>query len=316
MTFPVWTAEYFRWQVGDAGRQLAIYDDDKPIAVLLGTSVPYRSSSESFRAAHWSWLSVADSYRGCGLATRLDDARVQLERKDASELIVSYRFNGSRHSLAERPTEQFPLKRFHSRLGFWARPLDGRKLHQWNVNRVEGFLSRVWTPLLPKASTPFCEGIRAYAASDLQACRLATTSQFRNCALRVDWNDSLLRHQLSGSAISQTIVAEHNGGVGGFINFHILPFQGRTREPVAVIDLICVNQLPFKKQLQLLNSAFGCMREQGAILALKIRCGDVGWPLMLASGFTPRWPDSSLVLQWTQKARSIPKRKPLHLLWR
>ena len=74
--------------------------------------------------------------------------------------------------------------------------------------------------------------------------------------------------------------------------------------------------MPARRQAALLTSALGLMREQGAILALKLRSGDVSSALMLATGFTPRLPDSNLVLQWTQSVRPMPRHKPIHLLWR
>ncbi|MEQ9407119.1 MAG: hypothetical protein RIK87_05310 [Fuerstiella sp.] len=320
MTFPVWSEQYFDWQLGPRGdepdRRLAVIEDGRPVAVLLGAPCYLQTPTATFHGSNWSWLSVAKTHRGRGLAKTLDEARVDLERRDDSELIVSFRYTGSRHSLAERPSQRFPLKRFHSRRGFWARPLHGNRLHRWNLNRTEGLLSRLATPLMPRAKWLAVDGIRLFDRGDLEACQEAAVKQFEHCVLRVRWDTVSLRHQLSESPISQTVVAEHGGKVRGFVNFHILPFQARTREPVAVIDLICVNQLPARRQAALLTSALGLMREQGAILALKLRSGDVSSALMLATGFTPRLPDSNLVLQWTQSVRPTPRHKPIHLLWR
>ncbi len=323
MAFPVWTAEYFDWirASSDASnRCLCVYDQRELVAVLLGVQSRFQTPHSGFSGGHWSWLSVAKSHRGRGLAKRLDATRVDLEKAARSDLIVSYRFVGSRYSLAERESRLFPLKKFHQRLGFWARPLDGHRLHQWTINRAEGLLSRLVMPVLPSVKWTGANGggngIRLFHHGDLADCVQAAATQFRDCVLKVRWDKSSLRQQLTGSAISQTVVAEHQGRVQGFINFHILPFQARTRELVAVVDLICVNQLPARQQRALIKNALGLMRDQGAILALKIRCGDVSAPLMLATNFTPRWPDSSLVLQWTRSVQRIPKRRPIHVLWR
>lgn len=323
MAFPVWTAEYFDWirsASNASNRCLGVYDQQKLVAVLLGLQSKFQTPNSGFSGGHWSWLSVAKSHRGRGLAKRLDATRVDLEKAARSDLIVSYRFVGSRYSLAERESHLFPLKKFHQRLGFWARPLDGDRLHQWTINRAEGLLSRLVMPVLPAVnwtgSNSGSNGIRLFHHGDLADCARAAATQFRGCVLKVRWDKSSLRQQLMGSPISQTVVAEHQGRVQGFINFHILPFQARTRELVAVVDLICVNQLPARQQRALIRNALGLMRDQGAILALKIRCGDVSAPLMLATNFTPRWPDSSLVLQWTRSVQRIPKRRPIHVLWR
>ena len=320
MTFPVWSQTYFDWQfsrrAGEPDRRLAVYNGETLAAVLLGVPCSFEAASNSFRGAHWSWLSVAESFRGRGLVKLLDSARVNLELKAGSDLIVSYRQSGSRHSLAERPSTRFPLKSFHSRPGFWAHALDGRRVLKWNLNRFEGVLGRLMTLVMPKVEMRFSDGIRMLHHSDLDQCRQVANRQFEQCVLRIRWDEKSIEHQLAGSPISQTVVAEAAGIVCGFVNFHILPFQGLTLEPVAIIDLICVNQLRPEMQVKLIRSALGLMRQQGAILALKIRCQDVAAPLMLKTGFAARWPDTSLVLQWTHTARPIPKKKPVHVLWR
>lgn len=320
MSFPVWSKDYFDWQFArqDAqpDRRLVVCDSGRIVAALLGTPAGFRTPDRQFRGAHWSWLSVAGSHRGQGLATLLDEARVSLERKAGSELIVSYRFTGSKHSLAEQPSKRFPLKRFHGRVGFWARPLDGRRLQKWNTDPTEGFLSRIATPLLPAIRTSESGNIRDFEPDDLADCLESARQQFQDTALSIDWDAPSLMHQLCGNGVPQTIVSEHDGQVRGFINFHLLPFQGRTLEQVGVIDIICARRLPAGAQLALLKRALGVMREQGAILALKIRSGDAPVSLLLRSGFMPRLPDSSLVLQWTQTVQDIPGGRPLHLLWR
>lgn len=320
MTFPVWSKDYFDWQFaarnGEPDRRLAVYDDGRLVAALLGTPANFKTDSMAFHGAHWSWLSVARSHRGYGLATLLDEARVELEKKAGSDLIVSYRFTGSKHSLAEQPSNRFPLKKFHSRIGFWARPLDGKRLQKWNPDRVEGFLSRLTAPLLPAVNVAAGAGIRSFERDDLDDCLKVTEQHSRNSALCIDWDGSTLLHQLNGSAVPQTIVAVHDGHVRGFLNFHLLPFQGATLEPVAIIDMICVSLLPAGIQSALLKQALQLMRDQGAILALKTRCGDVPSSLLFRAGFIPRLPDSTLVLQWTQSVQNIPRNRPLHLLWR
>ena len=320
MSFPIWSTEYFDWQLsprdGEPDRRLAVYDNDRVVAVLVGVPATFCTPSATFRGAHWSWLSVAASHRGCGLATLLDEARVQLEHEAGSELIVSYRFIGSKHSLAEKPSARFPLKVFHSRLGFWARPLDGRRLQGWNLDRTEGFLSRLVSPCLPAANLSQTGSVRMMKTSDLDDCKAVAERHFNDTALADRWDERVLEHQLAGSPVAQTVVVEHDGKVQGFVNYHVLPFAGRNREPVAIVDMICAKLLPARLQSQLLKGALATMRDQGAILALKLRCGDVSPTLLFRSGFLPRLADSSLVLQWTQSVREIPRHQPLHLLWR
>jgi hypothetical protein len=58
------------------------------------------------------------------------------------------------------------------------------------------------------------------------------------------------------------------------------------------------------------------MYEQGAILALKLRCGDTLSSMMLQQHFLPLPADSYLVLDWLNQHVSIPKNSRLQILWR
>ena len=321
MAFPVWSKEYLDWQfaecVGEPDRRLAVYESGQLAAVLLGTPHRFRDAANTYRGAHWSWLTVDAAFRSKGMATALDCGRVALERQAGSDLIVSYRFTGSRHSLAEKPSSRFPLKQFARRVGFWVRPLDMRRLQKWNVNSSEAFFSGLLAPFVRECkSGNGCRLVESMDQRDVNDCLHVLQAQTRNHALSIDWNAQSLRHQLLGNALSQTVVAEHDGRIKGFVNFHVLPFQGRTREPIAIIDLMSLNQLSSGYQKTLLETALANMRQQGAILAMKLRGGDESRLTLLRSGFIPRQPDSSLVLQWTKSARQIHKRKPVHLLWR
>ncbi len=321
MAFPVWSSDYFDWQFAQhdsqPDRRLAVYRSSRLLGVLAGAGCRFQTPKEVLSGAHWSWLSVDSAVRGRGLAKLLDKRRFDIERSVSSDLVVSYRFTGSRHSLAERPSMRFPLKKFHNRIGFWARPLDCDRLRSWNINRVESALTRITAPVLPKlAASDYSGALRNFHAGDIGDCVALMQRETQRHALAILWDEKSLRHQLAGSPVTQTLVAETNGSAGGFINYHILPFQGRTREPVGVIDIVAIRELSPARQQALLLAALRQMRDQGAILALKLRCGDVSPRAMLRAGFIPRLPDSHVVLQWTNVARAIPRRGTLHVLWR
>jgi len=208
------------------------------------------------------------------------------------------------------------LKQFARRVGFWVRALDMRRLRAWNVDSTEAFLSGLLAPFVREIkSGTGCRPAEHFDTNELTDCLQLLRQQTQNHALAIDWDTQSLRHQLCGGA-GQTVVAELAGKVKGFINFHILPFQGRTREPIAIIDIMSLNQLPSRLQRSLLRTTLATMRQQGAILAMKLRSGDEPTSSLLLSGFIPRLPDSSLVLQWTEAVHHLDKRKSVHLLWR
>lgn len=318
VTFPLWSADYFDWQFHQdlgANRRLCVRDAGALVGVLMGSPCRFRLGAAVLHGAHYSWLSVARSHRGRGLATTLDATRMQHEQQHAGDVIVSFRFTGSRHSLAERPDRQSP--KFQRPIGLWARPLSGSGLRRWNTSRAEGWLAWAGTPLTRSIRFPESSAcLRPYQHLDLGQCLNIVTARNDRFAFTVDWDETLLQHQLGGSPVGQTLVWERQGVVRGFINFHVLPFCGRTVEPVAIIDMIEIDQLTPRDQSEFLRRCLQVMQQQGAIVALKLRCGDVSSRTMLLNGFTPRLRDSHLVLQTTAAPIRLPSRKPVRLLWR
>lgn len=329
VNFPLWSTEYFDWQLSQTtgpDRRLCVQDNGQLAGVLMGAASRFRFESQSLEGAHYSWLSVAASHRGRGLAPQLDAARQTHEQTNHGQVIVSFRFTGSRHSLAERPRKD--AAKFQRRIGLWARPLSGSGLRRWNNSRSEGLFAWAGTPFtrtLRFASTSDC--LRPFDPLDLGQCLNIVTARNDQFAFTIDWDESLLQHQLDGSPVTQTLVWERSGTVTGFLNFHLLPFCGRTIEPVAVIDMIEIDQLSRREQSEFLRRALAVMKDQGAIVALKLRSGDVPLDALLLNGFTPRLRDSHLVVQTVAPAgRSsqaaaaaslrIPARKPIRILWR
>lgn len=317
MTFPHWTSQFFEWQFRldrDESRDnlIAAYDGPLVVGVLLGTRGMYRTPTGLLPGSQWSWLSIAPDYQSRGIAKALDMERTRRQRELRSRLIVSYRYVGSRHSLAERPRKGAENTKFNRKIGFWARVLDPARFADWHWSPLEGLLAKAAS--LISRIPPANPNVRSLNGSDLDAC-LDLTREFNvTLPLSMAWNRDSLFHQLYGNPISQSLVIEEGGRISGFVNFHLLPFQAKTTERVGIFDLIVMKAATTKGQIQLLNAAILKMRNQGAILALKLRCGDSpSWPL-LRTHFIPQPADSYLVIQGDQF--SIPRSAPIHLLWR
>lgn len=334
VNFPLWSADYFDWQFStDTGpdRRLCARQDGELAAVLMGTASRFRFESQPLEGAHYSWLSVAGSHRGRGLASELDATRQAHEQTHHGQAIVSFRFTGSRHSLAERPhkNQQQRAPKFQRAIGLWARPLSGSGLRRWNTSRTEGLFAWAGTPFtrsLRFLSTS--DNLRPFEPLDLGQCLNIVTARNDQFAFTIDWDETLLQHQLHGSAVAQTLVWERHGTVNGFLNYHILPFCGRTIEPVAVIDMIEIDQLSRREQSEFLRRCLARMKQQGAIVALKLSSKDVPLDALLLNGFTPRRRDSHLVVQTVSPTQirststtppvpiRIPAGKPIRILWR
>lgn len=324
MAFPHWSPEYLQWQLrmGDPAarhHQLAAYDaGGKLVGALLGLPNTFRTPAGVLTGHHGSWLSIEPTCRGQGMVGDLTKERVNQQRLHGDGLVVGYRFFGSKHSLAERPNPKKPdpMRSFHAKLGFWARVLDTPRAAAWNVSPLESALTRVGGPFTPHPPAKLAPGVRPFAEADLPACAAVLSRRAERMPLSVEWTERDLRHHLLGSLLSQTFVAETEGQVRGLVNFHILPFLGRTEEPVGIFDIIATDELSAGERAGLVNAALHRMREQGAILALKLRCGDAPWGTMLRTHFVPRLPDSHLVLQWVDAPQALPPGAAMHLLWR
>lgn len=338
MVFPVWSSDYFDWQFGgeqNPNRRLAAYVGAQLVGVLAGRAAEFGLIDEHVKerqlaGAHYSWLTVSPAYRGQRIAPLLDEARIAHEQALNSDLVVSYRFHGSKHSLAEKPVhdqkaqDSIPTqsasphssKQFNRGIGFWARPLRPSALRTWNHNRLEGWMAQLAAPVLPKVRSNPSTDIRGFRDDDLPACHKLANDHQHKFAIRNHWSELRLHWQLNGHQITQTVVAEEQGEVQGFVNFHLLPFEGRTRKLIGIIDLCCCHHLSSKRQRQLVTEALARMKKQGAILALKSRTADVSTMLMLRTGFSPRPADSALVFQWIGHPQPISSSGPIQLLWR
>lgn len=301
MVFPHWTAEYFRWQFRWIDRQapdylLAAYDGDRLAGVLLGTAFTFRTHAEVLPGAQWSWLSIHHDYRGQGITKALNEERIARHRAHQAPLCVSFRFFGSKHSQAEQLRENTPHKRFHRKIGNWARVIDAERFARWTYSSLEGLAARCTVPLAPRVRGIAPENsIRQFAADDLDACLKLLKQSQSKASLWIDWTRDQLAHQLGGSPVSQTLVLQDGESIDGLINFHILPMQAKTVENVAIIDLIAFGPVSIARQTQLLRTAISRMAEQQAILVIKPRLGETPlWPL-LRLWFAPQ-PDSSYLV--------------------
>jgi len=327
MTFPYWNRAFFEWQFrssvqADRRNLIAAYDGTQLAGVLLGTSYPFRSTNglrgnSHCQGSQWSWLSIPDQFHGRGIAKMLDEERITRQRSNGSKLIVSFRYIGSRHSRAERPHRDSRDNKFNRKIGFWARVIDPSRFARWHWQALDGWLSQLAAPLMRiPAESSSDPQVRSFVESDLSQCVELCTAAHLPLALTIAWDHDSLRHQLCGSEVVQTLILEEQGAVTGFINFHLLPFHARTVEPVAIIDLIVINRASPAGRLKLLNSALSRMQNQGAVLALKLRSGDLpAWPLW-RTHFIPKPADSLLVLQGIEQPIDVPKSAAIHVLWR
>ncbi|MFV0445899.1 MAG: GNAT family N-acetyltransferase [Planctomycetaceae bacterium] len=326
MAFPLWTPDYFRWQLpmesndSKAREQLIVaYDGTKLVGAILGFPCRFRTPQGEVAGSQGSWLSVDRDFRRQGVATLM---RQELRQRHAAlglDFQIGYGYFGSPDSMgpafwaSQRELGTVPA----GQIGFWARVLHAGRAAAWNVVGWESWLTRGfgWMALPPWESAGSLT-LRDFRPDDLPVCLELVQRETANCDLAIAWEPQQLSRQLAGGGVGQTLVAESNGQVRGFVNWHCLPFLGRTEEIVAVVDLVVLSGLGAIEQHRLLNSALYRMKTSGAALALKLRIGDYVARPLVTCGFVPRWPDSTVLATWGGEPRPWPALRRMHLLWR
>lgn len=324
MTFPLWSAEYFEWQLRWKNPHfrrnlIAIYDDARLVATLLGSEYPYRCGQEIVPGSIWSWMTIDPVYRGRGFAKLLNEERIRRMQDRKIDLVVSYRYFGSKSSLAERPHRNSGdnTAKFHNKVGFWVRVLNPQGVCDWSLSSAAAWGARLTSPWAPLPKLGKEEKyIRKATPADIPQCLELIHEKTNSLPFAIHWDQESLSNQLLGSSLSTTLVYEREEKIEGFINFHLLTSFSKCEGQMGLLDVMSTQRLSSHKSLYLMYAVMQEMLNQGAILTLKLRSGDEDLLLMLRSYFAPRAPESHLVLQWIGQEREVPKNAKMHLLWR
>lgn len=325
MAVPQWSSDYFRWQLRmdepDRRRHLiAAYQGTRLAGVMLHFPMPFSLSGERFLASQASWLSVSEEFRGQGVAGALLEGSRKLHRELGLRFQLGFAYYGHRASLGPKfwLRSQATKTGTERDTGFWVRVLDPARAASWNLNRIQGWLTKLATPLffVPRVRPDSGILIRAAEHRDLPRCLALADQSTRHCELRLTWDAESLSRQLGLSGFSHAFVAEEQGEVRGCITFHILPILGRSNALVGIIDLVLVSELSRLGRAKLLNSVLLSLQQHGAIMALKLRVGDYPRGLFLRRGWVCQRSDSHLLVTWAHEPQPLPPLRRIHVLWR
>lgn len=323
MVTPLWSAEYFNWQLelskSPERRQiLGAYQGTELIGALLGVQQTFLVDSELRSGLLSSWLTVAPRHRGAGVVRALKAVQSQRLLDDGGELILSYRYHGTADSLADRPVQSAGDASFASRwVGNWVRLLDAKRAVGWYLREGDRWLTRLGHPFLGKLTVrnPSVT-VRDVHEDDLEGCLQLLERAASDAAISIAWDTDSLRHQLMGGGPARGLVGCQGDRIVGFVSYHLLPHLARTEEPLAMIDLLLIEAERHRQRMDFLKAVLQRMQDDGAILAVKMNLGDLPRLAMVDAGFIPRRRDSLEVLRWL----APPARTSLHgkqlVLWR
>lgn len=327
MAVPNWTADYFRWQVRlhepDAGRRVtAVYSGSQLAGVLIFCPYDFELHGKQYRAAQSSWLSVSPEFRRMGVGKALQKGTIQACRDDGADFRIGYVYQGSSRSQGPlfwlqkgKPVQG--KQALGPRLGFWVRVLDPGGAIRWNLSGLDRFLVRMVRPLIPVAKPPKpIAGVdfREFRESDLDRCVELANAASEGKPLRILWNRDTLGSHLQG--FGKSVVATQDGILQGFIAFHVIDILARESAPIGIIDLICAKGLSSAASRGLLDSASAAMKQNGAVVALKLKTGDYPPRFFMRLGWAPRLADSQMVFTWCGEPRNASTTSQCHVLWR
>lgn len=158
--------------------------------------------------------------------------------------------------------------------------------------------------------------VRQVTAGDIEGCVALLRRANAGATLAVDWDADSLRQHLLGGSVARGLVACRGEEVSGLVSYHVLPYLARSERPLAVIDLLVVDELSWRQRVRFLKECLGHMQREGAIMAVKMGLGDLPVATMLEVGFIPRSRDSLQVLRWLTPAARTTLRGRQQVLWR
>jgi GNAT superfamily N-acetyltransferase len=324
MPFPLWSADYFDWHFGlsdglPRDHLLTAYDGSRIAGTLLGIPLQFHHLTREFGGTIGGWLTVDPEFRRQGVGSKLREELTRVHHEQNMDGQLGYVYLGSKSAQGnpfwKRKSKKGSQQRM-KKLGFWARVLDPMRAAKWNYHRIESWITRAAAPFILSPKPAKLAAIRSYQASDLPACLMLIRQLSHKVDLGVEWREHDLERHLEGRGVGRCMVYEADGQVQGFCAYHILPFLGRTEEPVGIIDIFATGTLSPHQSRELLNHCLHDMRQSGAIIATKLRSGDVRWKTFMRCGFIPATADQLLCMNWVDPTREFPKIRTAHILWR
>ena len=325
MAVPDWSADYFRWQLRmDEPEQrrhlIAAYDGAQLAGVVPHFPMQFSLDGEKFSASQASWLSVAPEFRGQGVAGKLIQGSRAIHRELGLRFQLGFAYYGHQSSQAPKfwLRSQTTTTAAIRKAGFWVRVLDSPQAAKWNLSTFQRWVTKLTSPVstVPRICSRPNLLIRPAEQRDLPRCLLLAEKSTRHCDLRLIWDSDSLNRQLGLSGFSQALVAEEDGELRGCITYHILPITGRRKAPVGILDLVLVSELSRPARIELLNSVLLSLKQQGAIVALKLRVGDYPRSLFMGLDWLFRPSDSHVLVTWAGEPQSLPRLGRIHVLWR
>jgi hypothetical protein len=291
---PVWTADYFRWQLpslaaGCTEGIVAAYQAGRLVGVFPAEVMPIRIRGARKIATMSSWLTVHPEFLRAGIGRAMLDGMRRFNEKAGGifngGFVNQGRIAGKGRGFWTASAGQATM---FKRPRMWARVLDWSTLSRalWShLDRMSAFFSAT---ISGSSSTPAAGGlVRPYQTGHLDSCQALFDEHMRGFDLGYCWDRDRLAHHLGFGGPSRTLVLDSQRGVEGYVNFHVLDALGRRPFRLGIVDGLAPARLPLTKAVALLDVALATMRNEGVALATLLGPPVHGHSVLLKCGFLP-----------------------------
>jgi GNAT superfamily N-acetyltransferase len=323
MMLPLWDARYFDWQLlserpGGRDFLVAAYDGTKLIGSLLGEKFRFRLHDQEFDATMGSWLTVDPEYRRQGIGIKLFEEQRRRHLEHDAKFHLGYGYTGARMSMGPKFWKSFPDNTvLLGHVGFWARMFDPPLVSKWDLTLRDRIGSRILGAFQSRHPKPRRQGVyRRYRPEDLDACLTLAHGLLERVDLGYVWSRERLAHQLAGSDMPRTLVAEKDGRVTGFVNWYLLDFLGRYALPGAMVDLMAFGTMSLSESKDLLRAALDQIANEGAKFALALRLPCYPFMPLAQTGWITMPRDFSLICVKMDTSFPLDGARRLHVHWR
>jgi GNAT superfamily N-acetyltransferase len=278
---------------------LGAYKEGEIVAFLANLPQTFHFQGGLYKAVYSGLLVVRKEYLRRGIALDIIRAAVELNKTHGYDFSLLTLEKGHRSTLMMRKlgTEGHRIESVR-RSGVMARLLDfGRVASSEGLKGYEKAAIRLVGAHRPPRPAPGV-ALRAYRASDLDACLALLDRYKESTGLALAWDRADLAAELDYPDVARTFVWDKDGAVRAMVNVIRHDHLGRTVERWAWINHVAFPDLSPAERTAFLRAYLARIREEGDIGTVDFT--KRGWPAgpFFRAGFIP-YPRSVNLVSWT-----------------
>ncbi len=310
---PLWDAPFVRQQIeapaDDRELMIGAYDDGRLIGSFFAIPYLFNVGVEQLRGTFSTCFMVDPAYRALGpyLIEKLRRRHRDLEYAFSLGFVMGGPATTSFQCWSNYAKHSPHNCTFVSDAGCWFAALDpallDNSVSEDEQRRMDAYLAG--QSRARESSRSNDVNIRVYRDDDLVACLECLMAQIESADWTIHWNEKSLCAQLQDNGHGQTLVAEREGKVCGFISHHRLSLWNGAKIRSAVIDLLAAISGDRSVHKQLVAAACRKLSKEDVQVAMALRSPTFRARTMIPSGFLPLPEPNRLVMLFADQDRYV-----------